>query len=136
MNEPLKIKKQIIDDILNHARSDAPIEACGYLAGTKSLISQAYPLSNIDKSAEHFSFSPKEQFSTLRQARNEGIEIRGVYHSHPNSPARPSPEDIKLAFDPELIYVIVSLAAEGPGAVRAFRIIEGKVSEITMEVIV
>jgi len=135
MNEIIKIKGQIIDEILSHARADSPIEACGYLAGSKDLISCAYPLTNIDKSTEHFSFLPEEQFGVLRQARNEGLEIIGVYHSHPQTPARPSPEDIKLAFDQELIYIIVSLVAEVLQAVRAFRIIEGKVIEAEISVV-
>ena len=135
MSETLKIKSEIIDEILNHARADSPIEACGYLAGSKDLIIRAYSLSNIDKSTEHFSFSPEEQFAVLRKARNEGLEILGVYHSHPQTPARPSPEDIKLAIDPGLVYVIVSLVAEESLAVRGFRIREGKVTEVAMSVV-
>ncbi len=135
MIESIKIKKQVLDEIINHARADSPIEACGYLAGSEDLISRAYFLSNQDKSSEHFSFLPEEQFGVLRQARNEGLEIRGVYHSHPQTPARPSPEDIKLAFDPGLIYVIVSLAQGINQAVRAFRIREGKVTEAEINVV-
>jgi proteasome lid subunit RPN8/RPN11 len=53
--------------------------------------------------------------------RAAGLQLCAIYHSHPTSPARPSAEDIKLAYDPGISYVIVSLAEEDP-AVRSFRI--------------
>ena len=76
-------------------------------------------------SSEHFSLDPKEQFSIIRQARNEGSEIIGVCHTHPASPARPSAEDIRLAYDPNIIYVIASFYNETRD-IKAFRIAGGK----------
>lgn len=119
--EEMKIKKRVIEQIISHAKKDIPLEACGYLAAGAGIVTAAYELTNIDQSSEHFSFDPKEQFWVMRDARAKGLEICAVYHSHPASPARPSPEDIKLAFDARMFYVIVSLV-EGKDEVRAFKI--------------
>ncbi len=130
----MKIIKTVIREMLDHAKRDAPLESCGYLGAKDGKIIKIYPLSNMDKSNEHFSFEPKEQFMAVKDARAKGLEICAVYHSHPVSPARPSQEDIKLAYDPEISYFIVSLA-EGKEDVRAFSIKDNEVSEINLEVV-
>lgn len=130
----MQIKREIIKEIVEHARKEAPIEACGYLAKENGVIVKTFKLTNVDKSKEHFSFDPKEQFASLRQARQERLEISAVYHSHPATPARPSDEDIELAYDPNLIYVIVSLAERVP-EVKGFRIKGKKVKIEKMEII-
>jgi len=130
----MRIRKRIIEELAGHAKKEAPLEACGYLAAKGGMIAAMYALTNIDKSGEHFSFDPKEQFAAVRDARTKGLEICAVYHSHPASPARPSEEDIKLAHDPQMLYVIVSLAQERED-VRAFRIKNKSVEPVALEVI-
>lgn len=130
----LRIPQQIIDELIGHARQGLPEEVCGYLAGTGSEVTRQFRLTNIDHSNEHFSFDPAEQFQVVREARKAGLEILANYHSHPESPARPSQEDIRLAFDPNICYVIVSLAAELPD-VKSFRIQNGEVEKEEIQVI-
>ena len=130
----MKITKNALEAITAHAKKESPIEACGYLAQEGCIITRHYELANIDRSPEHFSFDPKEQFAVFRDARSNGLEIRAVYHSHPAAPARPSAEDIKLAFDPDLSYVIVSLAG-GKADARSFKIKNAKVEQEVLEVI-
>lgn len=127
----MKIKKDIIDKIIDHAKKDAPVEACGYLAGKDGIITRHYELTNIDKSEEHFAFDKNEQFAPVKEARNEGLEVCAVYHSHPKTPARPSAEDIKLAYDPNISYVIVSIA-DGQEDIKSFKIVN---SQITPEIL-
>ncbi len=122
----MKIKQSIIDQLIQHAQADAPVEACGYLAETGEVVTTIIRLKNVDNSPEHFSFAPAEQFAAVRQMRATGQRLRAVYHSHPATPARPSQEDIRLANDPSLSYVIVSLAGPGPD-VKSFRIRDGQV---------
>jgi len=93
-----------------------------------------HALTNIDHSNEHFSFDPAEQFQVFRSARSEGLEILANYHSHPETPSRPSVEDIRLAYDPNILYLIVSLAAEVP-VLKAFNIQNGISSEVPIEVV-
>lgn len=120
----LKITAQALQQMVEHARRDAPIEACGYLGEQENKVSITVPLTNTDASPEHYSMDPREQFATVRRFRNEGYKLRAVYHSHPASPARMSQEDIRLAADPSLTYVIVSLVGERAEA-KAFTVRDG-----------
>lgn len=115
------IKQSVLDQIVAHARRELPNEACGYLAGNDGVITFGYPLTNIDHSPEHFSFDPSEQFQTVRDARNKGLKIMANYHSHPQTPARPSEEDIRLAYDAKISYFIISLASDQPD-IKSFKI--------------
>jgi proteasome lid subunit RPN8/RPN11 len=117
----IKIPQHIADEIIKHAQSELPNEACGLLAGVNNEVQAHYTMTNIDHSPEHFSFDPQEQFSVLKQARANGQKIIANYHSHPSTPARPSEEDKRLAFDPDIVYIIVSLANETPD-IKAFKI--------------
>lgn len=130
----LKINRDVWDGIVAHARTEAPIEACGYLGEADGIVVRQYPLANADASEEHYSFLPEEQFATVRQMRSAGLKLRAVYHSHPATPARPSEEDIRLAYDPDVSYVIVSLAGEGE-TVRSFLIRNGDATAEDIEII-
>lgn len=130
----MKIKRQVIESVIEHARRDAPLEACGYLAAKDGIITTSYPLSNTDKSSKHFSFDPKEQFTVVRDARSKGLDLCVVYHSHPHTPARPSAEDIKLAHDPAILYAIISLAG-GKEGIKVFKIKNQVAEEAALEVI-
>ncbi len=122
----MKILKEIYKAVFQHAEADAPLEACGYLAGNNRLITKYYRMTNMDKSEEHFSFDPKEQFQVLKTARSEGLEILAIFHSHPATPPLPSIEDIRLAYDNEISYVIVSLVQD-QRSIKSFKIRSGKV---------
>ena len=98
------------------ARSHAPEETCGLLAGYRDEEGEAFVehvlfCENADHMAEHFTISPREQLKILKEARSSGMEILGNWHSHPETPARPSEEDLRLAQDPSAIYCIISLEA-------------------------
>lgn len=130
----LYIPENIIKEIFEHSIKELPNEACGYLAGSENSISKAYLLKNIDQSPDHFSFDPAEQFKTVKDARLNGIELIANFHSHPSTPARPSQEDIRLAYDPNILYIIVSLADTKPD-IKAFRIVEGVVSQEEISIV-
>jgi proteasome lid subunit RPN8/RPN11 len=113
-NDMLKITQNIFDEIISHGRSETPLEACGYLAEKDGVVCKCIPMKNIDASPVHYSMDPAQQFEAVRSCRAAGLTIRAVYHSHPETVAYPSAEDIKLAYDPALSYVIVSLADAAP----------------------
>lgn len=105
----LTIKNSVMDAFIQHARKEAPIEACAYFSGADGYVMEMIPMTNIDKSADHFAFDPKEQFSAMRLARVRDLTLLAVCHSHPASPARMSAEDIRLAIDTSVHYIIHSL---------------------------
>jgi [CysO sulfur-carrier protein]-S-L-cysteine hydrolase len=130
----MNINRSIISQLIQHAQTEAPIEACGYLAGNDDGIRAVFRMKNVDASPEHFSFEPAEQFAVARQIRAAKLRLCAVYHSHPATPARPSQEDIRLANDPSLSYIIISLAGSQPD-VKSFRIRDGQVAAEELNVI-
>ena len=130
----IQIPQSIFDGIVQQAKNELPNEACGLLAGLNDKVVKHFPLTNADASPEHFSFVPAEQFQTLRAARLEGLSILANYHSHPATPARPSQEDIRLAYDPNIVYLILSLAGEQP-ELKGFSIRSGEVLPITIQIV-
>jgi proteasome lid subunit RPN8/RPN11 len=71
----------------------------------------------------------KEQFKAIADIRKNGWELIGNFHSHPNTPSRPSEEDIRLAFDPNISYMIVSLQYEDQPVFNSFSIKDNNVSK-------
>lgn len=129
----IKIPREVIDRIILHGNVEAPIEACGYLAGRGEEVRVLVPMTNAENSDAHYSFDPEEQFAALDKAKAEDLELIAAYHTHPITPARMSDEDIHLAYDTEIVYVIYSLKFNN---LRAFRINgEKQVLEITIEVV-
>ena len=129
----IKLTKSDFEKILAHAVKELPDEACGLIAGTvedgDKEIKKVYLLTNIDHSNEHFSLDPKEQLEAIKDMRKNGLEPLGNWHSHPETPARPSKEDIRLAFDSEASYLIMSLMDQENPVIHAFRVREGQVSK-------
>lgn len=130
----LVIEEEILTSLLAHGRREEPNEACGFLAAKDGVVCRHFELTNIDAAPDHYAMDPAEQFAVVRQIREEGLQLAAVYHSHPETPARPSVEDLRLAHDPNVVYVIVSLMA-GVVPVRAFRIRQGVETEVPLQVV-
>lgn len=126
MKQKIRIDKEVIKAIIDHAKEEMPFEACGYLAAKNGIITKHYALTNMDQTHDHFTMDAKEQFAAVKNMRANELKLAAVYHSHPETPARPSQEDIRLAYDPEISYVIISLAHEKPN-VKSFKITQGNV---------
>ena len=122
----IKLSKANYQIILDHALSELPNEACGLIAGKiegdDKLIEKVYLLTNIDHSNEHFSLDPKEQLSAVKDMRSLGFVPLGNWHSHPESPSRPSDEDKRLAYDKTASYLILSLMERDKPVLNSFRI--------------
>lgn len=120
----LAIPKPIYEALLAHGRAGYPQETCGILGGQGGVVREFYPMTNLDQSREHFMMDPKEQFAVAKDLRAKGLVIVAVYHTHPDTPARPSEEDIRLAKMPGVATVILSLAGPEP-VLKSFRIAAG-----------
>jgi [CysO sulfur-carrier protein]-S-L-cysteine hydrolase len=130
----LRIPKEIQEAIIEHARNGFPLEVCGILGGNGGDVTSHFPMTNTDASNEHFMMEPKEQFAVVKALRARGEEMRVIYHSHPESPARPSQEDIRLALTPNVYHLIVSLMDQETPVAKAFRIRDGVVEPVTVTV--
>lgn len=130
----LKLSADIREAIIRQAVQELPNESCGYLAGVGDEIREGIPMINVDHSPEHFSFDPAEQFQALKTARSKELSLIAVYHSHPETPARLSEEDIRLANDPRIVYIIVSLAGDAP-EIRGYRVNNKEVTEVPIQII-
>ena len=134
----ITLKKADFEKILAHAKKELPNEACGLIAGVKDgadkHIQKVYLLTNIDHSNEHFSLDPKEQLAAIKDMRANGLVPLGNWHSHPESPSRPSEEDKRLAYDPTVNYLILSLMDMDQPVLKAFDI--DKEKNVTIEELV
>lgn len=113
----ITLTEQLLDEIRAHGVRDYPYECCGLLLGRYEsdgkVVSETYPISNArEESAKRnrFLIEPAELMRGERYAREHGVEVVGFYHSHPDSPAKPSQYDLDHAW-PTYSYIIVSTSA-------------------------
>jgi proteasome lid subunit RPN8/RPN11 len=131
--ERVVITREVGDAIQAHATEARPEECCGLLAGNGEVISSAYRLRNeADRPETRYSASPEDLFAAMKAMRQEGLEMMGIYHSHPNSSAYPSRSDVELAFYASCVYFIASLARDFE--LCAFRISNGIVSAVDISI--
>ncbi len=132
----IKLPGEIREAMLVHAYNCHPEESCGLLAGEPGgPIRMAYPLTNALHSPTNYTIEPVEHFRALRHAESVGWELVGVFHSHPHTRAYPSPTDVRLAPEPDWLYVLVGMETFDDPAVRAFRIRDGEISEEDVELV-
>lgn len=126
----ISLTDNVFETMLEAARKAAPLETCGLLAGTGERASRCYVLTNADASPEHYSMKPEEQFAAVKDMRATGLKVLAIWHSHPASPARMSAEDLRLAYTPDIVYVILSLAEPRVPNIRAFVVRDGAAHEM------
>ena len=126
----MRITRGQWDELLAHAREDAPDECCGLVRLRDGVVEDVIRARNERASPYGYTLDSASLLAAFK-ATEEGYEV-GIYHSHPRSPAEPSQTDINLADYPEYLYLIVSLAAEPD--LRAWRIVDNRVSEEEIEI--
>ena len=129
------IEKRFHDEMITHALEDDSIECCGVLAGTGGKFEKLFRMTNIENSPYRFSWDSKELIKVWNEMESNDWEHRGVYHSHTHSEAYPSSTDVRLAAWPEAHYIIVTLMDKNNPSIRAFRIVDGEVSEEEVQVV-
>ena len=130
----LKIPNNLFEQMIQQAKAQLPIEACGILAGKNEQVEKLYEMTNVDKSNVHFMMVPQEQFKVVKDIRSAGRKMLAIYHSHPETPARPSAEDISFALTPDVIHVIVSLQEADVPVTKGFLIEDGNVTEVPVKI--
>jgi proteasome lid subunit RPN8/RPN11 len=127
----MRMSKAQWEELIAHAREEAPNECCGYARGRDGTLEQTIRAENPRRSPYGYELDSKSLMAA-NDLDDEGYEV-SIYHSHPRSAAEPSQTDINLATYPHWTYLIVSLADEPH--VRAWRIADGKVDEDPIEVV-
>ena len=118
------------DEIVAHARAEAPRECCGLIAGRAGSPVHLVRLENTAPGHALYEIDAKQLYDLeFRLLPERGWEVLAIYHSHPASPAYPSPTDVALAFWPDAYYLICSLADPAAPELRAFRIVDGQIAE-------
>ena len=123
----LKLLRGQLAQIITHAREASPCECCGLIGGLTDppTAGSLYPLTNVaGNPLVTYEAAPEELFAAQRLMRERGEQLLAIYHSHPRSAdPLPSDTDVRLAFYPSAVYLIVGLAGPEP-VLRAFRISE------------
>jgi proteasome lid subunit RPN8/RPN11 len=130
----MRISRRLLDELIAHARADAPNECCGMIAARDGEAVAVHRATNTAASPLRYVIEGKEQYEIQTAIEDAGLDLGAIYHSHTRSAPEPSQTDINLAFYPEALYVIVGVQHEQPD-VRAWRIVGGEVSEAALEVV-
>ena len=133
----LKLPAGCAQEIIDHARADAPNECCGILAGHDGAVAQVYRAANADRSPVRYTIDPKDMMRIMGETDQAGQEILAFYHSHTFTEAYPSVTDIRSVPPSDLfdyLYVIVSLQNQDAPVIRAFRIAGPQVDETPVEI--
>jgi len=125
----LSLPQSFLDEMVAHAQEDAPNECCGIIAGDGGRAVKLFRAKNAEASPYRYNVEPKDLFRIYRECEANGWDFLAIYHSHTASEAFPSQTDVRLAFWPEAYYVLASLQDAANPVVRAFRILDGAVSE-------
>jgi proteasome lid subunit RPN8/RPN11 len=124
----MRIARELYDQLVAHARSEAPNECCGMVASDDGRAVRVHPAENAAASPLRYEIDGREQLRIMTAIEDDGYDLGAIYHSHTRTAPEPSQTDINLALYPDALYVIVGLAAAEP-EVRAWRIVDGEVSE-------
>jgi proteasome lid subunit RPN8/RPN11 len=130
MADEIRVRAEVLEEMVRHARREPEMECCGLLAGRDGVVAEIFPTENALASATSYEIPPQELFQIFRRLRAEGLEHLGHYHSHLHSENFPSASDIAQAYYPDQAYFIISPQADAPRPVRAFSIRDGQVEEL------
>jgi desampylase len=126
IEESIRIRPAVLAAIERHARSAAPAECCGLLIARDGCIAEAVPAENeAADPLRRYQISPRDYLDAIKRCRGTDAIVIGAYHSHPQSPADPSPTDRAEAFS-DFLYLIAG-PVTGPSelAIRAYRLRSG-----------
>ena len=127
----MRIAQSLIDEIVAHAREEAPNECCGLVAGSAGEATEVFRARNEMASPLAYNVHPQDLLRITSEIESRGEELAAIYHSHTKSPAEPSQTDINLAVNwPDPVYLICSVADRDAPAVRGWHLRDGDVDEV------
>ncbi|MCC7360844.1 MAG: M67 family metallopeptidase [Anaerolineales bacterium] len=120
--------------MIAHVRQQAPEEACGILAGQAGRVHSVHPVENIRHSPVAYEMDPMQQLQVMEALEAAGLDIVGIFHSHPAGPPAASPTDLEQAYYPEAVYVILAPQGGGDWGLRGFLLADGRAEEVKLTV--
>ncbi len=123
----MRLPQDVVDQLVAHAREDAPNECCGMVASEDGRAVAVHRVANAKPSPLHYEMDPRDQYRVQTAIEDAGHQLGAIYHSHTRSDPIPSQTDINLAFYPDSLYVIVGVKGPEPD-VRAWTIVDGEVA--------
>lgn len=132
MQTSLTLTKQHLDEMIRHVSAQAPLEACGLLAGRAARVENVLVVANADQSHARFRMDPIEQLRAFEWIDARGLDLVGIFHSHPAGPEAVSPTDIAESTY-AVVHVILSLS-QGGWQARGFWIEAGQSAEVQLTV--
>ncbi len=135
----LTIPAAVAEQLLAHARSELPNEACGLLGGDLASGSATafHPARNAEASPLRYNVHPDDLVRIVFAIEDAGQDLVAIFHSHTRSPAVPSATDRRTAQYPDAYYVLATLADPDAGpadALRAWRIRAGESAEVPLRI--
>ena len=129
----ITISKTMKDEMIRHARAELPYEACGIIAGVagKEAV-KFYPARNELQSETRYNIAPEDLYNIFMDLEEKGLDVWGIFHSHPATPAYPSATDLKHSYYPDAYYLIASFIDPGNPELRAFKIDGEEIEEVEM----
>ncbi len=125
----MRITRDLYDQIIDHARAEAPNECCGMVASRDGEAVKVYPATNAAASPLRYEIDGAEQYRIQMEIDDADLELGAIYHSHTRTAPYPSQTDINLAFYPDALYLIVGLADPERPELRGYAIRDGSVAE-------
>jgi proteasome lid subunit RPN8/RPN11 len=132
MIEVLKLQPAHWQEMSQYVKAQAPLEACGMLAGKMDTVEAVLRVRNVEQSPVRFRMDPQEQYDAFMWMEANELDLIGIFHSHPTGPETVSPTDIA-----EAAYDVVNLIwsrTEGAWNARGFRIEDKKVTEVKLQI--
>jgi proteasome lid subunit RPN8/RPN11 len=141
----LNIPQEQFAQIVAHGLEGKPLEICGFLAGRSTpegrQVVAVFPIESDDKSPLTYSMNPLQQMRAEKEIRAQGLEIVGIYHTHPATQPYPSKTDVARAFwgdsddllFPDYSYLIVSLRDPENPEPHSFKIQGRRIPEDIVE---
>jgi proteasome lid subunit RPN8/RPN11 len=130
IESPLLLPPAMRDEIVEHARLEAPRECCGVIESLEGKLTRLHRLTNTYEGVDFYEPDSRELYRLLMEIDGRGTEIGVIYHSHPVSVAYPSARDIAYAGWPDSVYLICSLEQPSAPVLRAFSIVDEQITEL------
>ncbi len=138
----LLLNQQAHETIAAHGAASYPFEGCGLLLGVsengRNVVRQARPLANVwpveSEKPERFRIDPADWLAVELEAAADGLDVVGIFHSHPDHPPVASPRDVAWAAFVGYSYLITQVAGGVPSQSRSWQLIADRSGFVEEEI--